>query len=184
MFADQISGVAKANLEAQIAAANEFGAKAFAGVAQLVELNLRAAKSSLEESSAAASQVMSIKDPKELLDLISSQGQPTAEKALAYSRNLAAIAAAAQAELARSAQEQADARTRQANALIDELSKNAPPGFEQAISLLKQTMSNASAGYEQINKLTKQANESFEENFGKVMNQFVPAAQKTAGKRK
>lgn len=183
MFAEQFSGAAKANFESQLAAVNAFQAKAFESVSQLIDLNLRAARATLEESTATTQQLLAAKDPRDFLALIASQSEPAAAKAVAYSRNVAGIAAAVQADLAKAAEEKAAAHARDAAGLVDQLTKNAPPGMEQAVALMKTAITNASASYEQLNKLTKQANETFEENFGKVFAQYAGAAtEKTAAR--
>jgi phasin family protein len=178
MFAEQFSSAAKANLENQIAIAQLFNAKAFEGVSQLVDLNLKAAKASLEESTAAVQQLLAAKDVTEAAQLFAAQGQPTAAKAVAYTRNLAGIAASTQSELAKAAEEQTAARVKEFSALFDQLLKNAPPGMEQAANVFKTAFSNANAGVEHFNKLGKQAHETMEENFGKLFAQFAPTAEK------
>ena len=100
---DQLSNAAKANFDSQLAAVTELTNKAFSSIAQLVELNVSAAKASLEQSTATAQRLMAAKDPKEFFAL-STQNPPSAETAIAYSRNLAAIATAAQAEFSRTAE--------------------------------------------------------------------------------
>lgn len=180
MFAEQFSTAAKANFETQFAAAQAFHAKAFEGVSQLVDLNLKAAKANLEESSATVAQLLATKDVREAVQFLAAQGQPTAAKAVAYSRNLAVIAAATQSELARTAEEHTAARVKEASELIDQLLKNAPPGMEQAAAAVKTAISNASAGVEHFNKLGKQAHEVMEENFGKLFAQFAPQAEKAS----
>lgn len=182
MFTEQFSSAAKANFESQVAAANAFNTKAFEGVAQLFDLNLRAAKAVLAESSATAQQMLAAKDPQALVTLLAAQSQPAAEKAVAYSRGVAGIAAATQAELAKAAEEQVATRRREASGLTDQLLQNAPPGMEQAVAMLKTAMANSSAGYEQINKFAKQANEAFEENLSKLFAQVGAPAEKTAAK--
>lgn len=62
---DQLSNAAKANFDAQIAAITELTNKAFSSIAQLVELNVNAAKASLEQSTATAQRLMAAKDPQE-----------------------------------------------------------------------------------------------------------------------
>lgn len=172
MFAEQFSSVAKANFETQLAAAQAFNARAFDGVSQLVDLNLKAVKASLEESATTAQQFLAAKDPREALQLFSALGQPTAAKAVAYTRNLAGIAASTQQELAKATEEQTAARVKEVSALLDQMLKNAPPGMEQAATVFRTAISNASAGVEHFNKLGKQAHEAMEDNFGKLFAQF------------
>ena len=86
--ADQFSNATKASIDAQIAAMNDFANKTLHSMAELVELNIATAKASLEHSSAAAQQILSAKDPQEILSLTSSQAQPNAEKVIAYGLSL------------------------------------------------------------------------------------------------
>ncbi|MFC3111013.1 TIGR01841 family phasin [Undibacterium arcticum] len=181
---DQFSNAAKANFESQLAAMTELTNKAFASVAQLVELNVSAAKASLEQSSAAAAQLLAAKDPQEFFALTSTQSQPNAENVLAYTRNLASIAAATRAEFAKAAEAQIVEATRKVTALVDEAAKNAPAGSENAIALLKSAISNANASYEQLTKTTKQTAETIEENVNKAVSQMSQTAEKAAGRAK
>lgn len=180
---DQFSNAAKANFESQLAAVTELTNKAFTSVAQLVELNVNAAKTSFEQSTAAAQQLLAAKDPQEFFSLVT-QNRPGAESVLEYTRNLGSIASAAQAEFTKAAEAQIAETTRKVTALVDDVTKNAPAGSENAIALLKTAISNANAGYEQLTKTAKQASETLEVNIGKAARQFTQAAEKTTGRAK
>jgi phasin family protein len=181
---EQFSSAAKANFEAQIAAATALTTKAFNNFAQIVELNVNTAKASIEQSTAAAQQLLAVKDVQEFFTLSASQTQPNAEKALAYGRSLAGIASAAQAEFAQATEAQFADVSRKVNALVDEIAKNAPAGSENAVAMLKTAIANASAGVEQLSKNGKQAAESLEENLTKVVKQFTQTTEKAAGRAK
>lgn len=176
---ENFSSATKANIEAQIEMMNKLSAKAFEGVEKIIDLNLNVAKTSLEESSAAAAQLLAVKDPQAFFTLSAAQAQPTAEKALAYGRHLATITSAAQAEFTKAAEEQLAATQVKVVALVDELSKNAPAGSENAIAFVKSAIGNASAGYEQISKGSKQVAETIEANVNAAVNQFTQTAAKT-----
>lgn len=182
--ADQFSNVTKATIDAQLAAMNEMATKAFASVAELVDLNVTAAKASLEQSTSTVQQILAAKDPQSFFSLASAQAQPNAEKALAYSRHLAGIASKAQAEFTKAAEIRLAETTRHVSTLIEDLSKSAPAGSENAIAMLKAAIVNANAGYEQLSKATKQANETMEDNLNQMVKQFVPAAEKPARAKK
>lgn len=177
-YQDQLSAATKSNLQSQLDLINTLTATAFAGVEKIVELNLSATRASLEEATAAAKQLASAKDPQELLALAAAQAQPGAEKATAYGRHLASIVSSTQAEFTKAAEAQIADTSRKLSGLIDELSKNAPPGSEQAVSLLKATISNANAAYEQLSKNSKQAVETLEANLSNATKQFTAAAEK------
>ena len=182
--ADQFSNATKASIDAQIAAMNDFANKTLHSMAELVELNIATAKASLEHSSAAAQQILSAKDPQEILTLTSSQAQPSAEKVLAYGRHVAGIATRAQAEFTKVTEARISETSRQVNKLIDDLSKAAPAGTENAVSMLKAGVANANATYEQIVKVGKQAAETLEDSMNEASKHFVPAAKKPARSKK
>lgn len=179
---DQFSNVAKANLEAQLSLLTSLTSKAFESVEKVVDLNLNVAKASLEDSSIAARQLLTAKDPQEFFSLTAAQAQPTAAKAIAYGRHLAGIATSAQAEFTRAAEEQIAETGRKMSALVDDVSKNAPAGSENVIAIVKSAIGNANAGYEQLSKTTKQAVEVMEANMNSAVSQFAQAAEKTAGR--
>ncbi len=184
MFAipEQFSNATKANFESQFAIFSSLTAKAFEGIEKLVELNLTAAKASLEESSIATKQLLSAKDPQEFFSLTAAQAQPTTEKAMSYGRQLAAIASDTQAEFTKAAEFQIAETNRKVISLVDEVSKNAPAGSENVVAAIKASIGNANAGYEQLTKTAKQASQTIETNVNAAVTQFTQAAQSAAAK--
>jgi len=179
---EQFSNVAKANIESQLAIFTTLTSKAFESMEKVVDLNLNVAKASLEDSSIAAKQLLTAKDPQEFFSLTAAQAQPTAAKAIAYGRHLAGIATSTQAELTRAAEEQIAETGRKVSALVDDVSKNAPAGSENVIAIVKSAIGNANAGYEQFSRTTKQAVEVMEANMNSAVSQFTQAAEKTTGR--
>ncbi|MFC4930132.1 TIGR01841 family phasin [Massilia sp. GCM10023247] len=180
MFAipEQFSNATKTNLESQFALMSSLTAKTFESVEKLVELNIATARAALENSSATARQLLSAKDPQEFFQVSASQAQPAAEKAVAYNRQLAAIATGTGAEFSKAAEGQIVEANRKVIALVDEVSKNAPAGSETFVAAVKTAISNANAGYEQFSKTTKQAVEQIESNVNAAVSQFTQAAAK------
>lgn len=180
MFAipEQFSNATKANLESQFALLQSLTAKTFEGVEKLVDLNINAARATLEEGSAAARELLAVKDAQEFFSLTAAKAQPTAEKALSYGRQLASIAAATGAEFSKAAESQIVEANRKVIALVDEVSKSAPAGSENVVAAIKTAISNANAGYEQASKTAKQAVETMESNFNAAVSQFGQAARK------
>lgn len=181
---EQFSNATKANFEAQFAIFSTLTNKAFEGVEKFVDLNLTAAKASLEESSATTKQLLAAKDPQEFFSLASAQAQPNAEKTIAYGRHLATIATSTGAEFSKAAETQIAETNRKVISLVEEVSKNAPAGSENAVALFKSAIGNASAGYEQFTKTAKQAVESLESNISAAVNQFNTAAAKASPLKK
>ncbi|MYM38515.1 phasin family protein [Duganella qianjiadongensis] len=180
---EQFSNATKANFESQFAIFSTLTNKAFEGVEKFVDLNLNAAKASLEESSATAKQLLAAKDPQEFFSLATAQAQPAAEKTLAYGRHLASIASTTGAEFSKAAETQIAETNRKVISLVDEVSKNAPAGTENAVAAFKSAIGNANAGYEQFAKTAKQAVESLESNLNQAVSQFTAAASKATAKK-
>ncbi|MFC5475357.1 phasin family protein [Paraherbaspirillum soli] len=178
--AEQFSAAAKANFEANLALYTDFTTKAFAGVEKLIDLNLTAAKASLEDSQAATKKLLAAKDLQEFFSLSVAQAQPNTEKAIAYGRHLASIATSTHADLTKAAEAQAAETKRKIIDFVEQASKNAPPGTEGAVAFVKSAIGNANAGYEQIAKSTKQAVEVIESNVNSAVDQFTLAASKSA----
>jgi phasin family protein len=179
---EQFSSVAKANIEAQLSIFTALTSKAFESMEKVVDLNLNVVKASLEDSSVAAKQLLSAKDPQEFFSLTAAQAQPTAAKAIAYSRHLAGIASSAQAEFTRAAEEQMAEAGRKVSTLVDDVSKNAPAGTENVIAMVKTAIGNANAGYEQFSRTTKQAAEVIEANVNSAVSQFSHASDKATSR--
>ena len=172
----------------QFAAANKaqfdtlFGLtnKAFEGFEKLIELNLQVVKSTLAEGQENAQRVLSVKDAQELLALQASLAQPVAEKAQSYSRHLYEIASATQAELARVAEAQYEEQNRKVQALLDNVTKNAPAGSETAVAVMKSAITAANTTYETIHKASKQAVEIAESNFNAAATAATKAASQAS----
>jgi phasin family protein len=175
---EQFSAATKANFDTHLAMMTTLTGKVFEGVEKFVELNMTVVKTSIEESTAAAKQLLSAKDPQEFFSLSTSQVQPTAEKALAYGRHLATIASSAQAEFTLAAETQITETNRKVLALFEEVSKNAPSGSEGVVEFVKNAIGNASAGYDHLTKTSKQAVETIEANMNTAVKQITQAATK------
>jgi phasin family protein len=186
MFAipEQFSNATKATFESQYAIFSSLTSKAFESMEKLMELNISAAKASLEESANTTRQLLGAKDAQEFLSLTAAQVQPGAEKAMAYSRQVAAIAAGTQAEFTKAAETQLAETNSKVISLVDEMSKNAPAGSENVVAAFKASIGNANAGYEQFSKTAKQAAQTMESNVTAAVSQFTQAAQNMAAKAK
>jgi phasin family protein len=173
---DQIAAASKANLETLFGLTN----KAFEGVEKLVELNLQVAKATLAETAENTKAALGVKDAQELLALQASLLQPSAEKAVAYSRHLYDIASSTTAEVTKTAEAQLAEIQKSVASVVDGALKNAPAGSENAVSLVKSAINAANNAYESVQKAAKQATDMAEANFTAVTNTAVKASQAAA----
>jgi len=176
---DQFSAATKTALNTQLKLITQLSGTVFESVEKIIDLNLSVFKASMEESTDAAKQLLSSKDAQDFLTVSAAQAQPVAQKAIAYSRHLAGIAANAQAEFSKATEEQITEHSRKIISLVDTVAQNAPAGSENVIALVKSAVGSANAGYEQFNKTTKQAAEAIETNVAAAVNQFSQTAEKT-----
>lgn len=176
---EQFLDAPKSTLAAQLSIVTDLAAKAIESVQKIIDLNLNAAKESTEDSANAAREFLAAKEPKEFLSMTVAQAQPAAVKAIAYHLHLAAIAAAAQTEIARAAEEQIVETDRQVSALVDEISRSAPAGSENVMAAMKSALGNASAGYEHFSKTATQAIEVLEDNLTMAATRFSQTIEQT-----
>lgn len=172
---DQISVATKANLEANLAMYSSLTNKTLETVEKLINLNLTAARSSMEESQAATRQILAAKDPQEFFSLVAAQAKPNLEKVVAYGGHLTTIANSTQAEFTKAAESQMAQFSRKVNELVEEASQKAP-GADGVMAIFKNAMGNATSTYEQFTKTTKQAVDAMNASVNGTVTQFAQAA--------
>lgn len=142
--------------------------KAFETIEKLVELNVQAVKSTLAESQEILTKALAAKEPQELFALQASLTQPAIENAQSYWRNVYEIVSSTQAEFAATAEAQLKQRQHDAQAFVDSLEKNAPPGSGAVLSAWKSALATASetvgSAYRAAQEATKQVVEIAENN--------------------
>lgn len=178
---EQMTSLIKANIDAQISVATSMTTTAVDSLQKIVELNINAARASLEDSSAVTRQLMSARDPQEFVSLTVAQAQPTMAKALSYGRHLADIATTAQDTLARATAEQISDASNRMHELVDNAAKNAPAGSGNVVEMMKMAMNTASANYQRMNRTARQAAEQTQANMDAAINQFAHAADPSSG---
>lgn len=172
---DQISVATKANLEANLALYSSLTNKTLESVEKLLNLNIAAARSSMEESQAATRQMLAAKDPQEIFAVIAAQAKPNFEKAVAYGSHLTNIANSTQAEFTKAAESQIAQFNRKVTELVEEATQKAP-GAEGVMAIIKNAMGNATTTYEQFTKTAKQAAEAVNASVNGTVNQIAQAA--------
>lgn len=173
---EQLSAVTRTNLESQVALMTAVSNKMFEGMQKLIDLNLQAVRTSLDESNEAMRQIMSVRDTRDLITISSQQAQPTLEKAISYGRHVASIATTTQAEVTKAAEEQIAESNRKVIGLVEQVTQNAPSGSENVISLVKSALNSANSTVEQLSKSTRQAADAMQANLNNAVNQFANSA--------
>jgi phasin family protein len=157
---ESLSAAQKENLDAMM----KLSHKAFEGVEKMVDLQLNAARTSLQESAEKFKALMSVKDAQDMMNVNKDLATPSAEQALAYSRTIFDIASQTSSEVQRLVDAQiADANKKLVDAL-DEFAKSAPAGSEAVVAMMKSSLTAANSAYETANKAARQVVEMAERN--------------------
>jgi len=123
---EQIVAVQKAGVEAL----SGFFNTALEGYEKLVALNLQAAKASILENEAVASEALSrsAKDPQSFFELQSRQSQATTKKAQAYWQHVNEIGTETRSQLLNASEKLVSEYVRETQVVIESLAKNPPAG--------------------------------------------------------
>jgi phasin family protein len=124
-FSKSFTPAAKSHMEAQLSMFTDLSKNIFNSAQKINELNIQVAQTVLEESVNNAHELLAAQDPAEFLSIAASQAQPTAEKVRAYQQHLTDIAAGAQVDMAKTAENHVPETTRTAAALANEVAQRA-----------------------------------------------------------
>lgn len=166
----------KANLETFKAVQNTL----FEGFEKLVDLNMKVVKATMDELNEKTNETIAIKDPQEALSMSSALVQPTAEKAVAYSKHVYDIVSNVQTELAKLAETQLTQGQKQLQEAFEQAASNAPAGSESLMNVLKSMAAQTNAAYENVAKAAKQAAEATEKNIQAATSATLKAATDAA----
>jgi hypothetical protein len=169
------------NLESQIKLFTAMTACTLASTEKVIELNMNAARTSVQENSTLANQVLASQSTNDLQLIFAALPQATSTKAVAYGHHLTSIAADACTEIVRSTQSEVAEMTDRICSLVDQASRNLPAGSENMAALTKAVMTTANSGYEQVVKTAEQAAHTIEENAEHIVNNAVENTARTTG---
>lgn len=182
---EQIAATQKNNLDTSLGLLST----AFEGFRKLVELNLQAFKSTLVENQDTCREALLAKDPQELVALHARRMQPTSDKIQSYNRQVCAIVAATQAEVAKVVETQYEMHNRRVQELVEGLTRSAPAGSEATVAAVKSTITATNTLYETLQRTARQVVDVAESNFhaatataSKATQRAVEQASRTAQK--
>ncbi|RKU00592.1 phasin [Burkholderia sp. Nafp2/4-1b] len=179
-----------ADYQSGIAAWFAIARPAIHGFEAVVELNLQAAKTALEEYEDKLKNAFNANNPVAGFAQQVAAPQEAAGKAVAYGRHLFDIAVSTQAEWAKVAQAQYEQNDQRAKEVFGELTKNAPVGSGAVVAALNSALSAATAAADSVRAATGQAIEAAQSGFDAVSEttargakQAPAAARKEAASR-
>jgi phasin family protein len=126
---------------------------------RLINVQLGASKSALEEGVKNAKAVSETKDVHEVVALRAKLAEGGVEKAMSYSRSVYDAAAETQAELTKLVEEALSSFTKGIVSLVDTAAKSAPAGSDATVTALKSTVAATAAAIDSFTKASKQVAE-------------------------
>jgi phasin family protein len=136
----------------------------FAGFEKLAQLNVQAAKASVEESVQRSTSFLEAKDVNSLVGTITASA--TGDKLTAYRKHVYEIATETGAEISKAFEKQFSEGKRQLTASVEAMAKNLPVGSEGVATLVKSAATAADATWSQVNQASHQLVEEAESNVG------------------
>lgn len=150
-YVNQLAAQQKANIDALLSISNV----AFGNVERLLNLNMGAARSALEEGAAQAKAAASGSDGLQSL-LQPNHAQQTFAKVTSYLEDVRHIVAQSQQELAEILEAQRSETSDNLVEAMEEFAKNGPAGSAFAASTLKSMFAIGNSAYDKLNDTAKQ----------------------------
>lgn len=169
-----------ANQKATIDNLLAFQEAVFNGFEQLVDLNLKVARASLDEAVQKTQEALEVRDVQEAVNFTSTLVQPSPEKATTYGKHVYDIVAGLQSSLSKLTEEQIAQAQRQIDDVVEQLAKNAPTGSEGAVALMKSSLATANSAFESATKVARQASNAAESNIAAAATATLKAASDAA----
>jgi phasin family protein len=151
------------------------------GIVQLAELNMQVVRTALTDTFDQTQKALSVSEPHEWLALQNSRAAPVAEKAQTYSRQLIDIVLTTEAECARVARAQCEAYGREVQALVRDVTRNAPAGSEAAVAALDSAITATNTLVTTLQLTGEQAVEVAKSNIHLVADAAAKNAKRAAG---
>ena len=175
-FPDQFVAIHRQSMES----AQAIALASFAGFERLTNLNVQAAKASVEEGLQKSVSLLETKDVKSFADSIADSAQPASDKFSAYARHVYEIASETGTEISKVVEKQFAEGNRQLTAAIEAVAKNSPVGSEGVVTLVKSAVTAANATWDQVNKAGRQVVEMTEANVANATNVARAASKRKA----
>jgi len=178
-FPDRLVALQRQSLES----AQAIAMASFAGLEKLAELNVQAAKASVEESIQRTMSLLESKDVKALAETITQSARPSGEKFTAYAKHVYDIASETRAEIAKVVEKQFSEGNRQLTASLDAMAVNSPVGSEGVVTMVKSAVTAASATWDQVNEANRQLAETTDATVADATNEVLNAGATSSSRQ-
>jgi phasin family protein len=123
---------------------------------RVISLQVQYAKGTLEQATATAKAVSGAKDVQELMAVRTHSAENAVEWLMNYSRSFYEVAADAQSEFSRLAEERMSSFQQAMTESVEQASRSAPAGSDIATAAMKSSMAATTAAFDSFSKAAKQ----------------------------
>lgn len=131
-FSNAVTPAVRSHLDAQVAYFNDLSKSLSRSFQNLVDANIQLSQTLLEESNIAGQKLLTAERPTDAFSATAARAQPAAEKLRAYQQHISRVAADAQVELARVAEQHVQETSRTARDLADQVARVATEETERS----------------------------------------------------
>jgi phasin family protein len=131
-FSQSVTPAVRSHLDAQVAFLNDMSKSLSRSFQDLCQLNIQLGQSLIEESTIAGHRLLTTNRPDDAISVAASRAQPASEKLRAYGQHISRVAADAQVELARVAEQHVQETSRTAQTLANEVARVAAEESERS----------------------------------------------------
>jgi phasin family protein len=170
-YYDQLVTVQRQSLEA----AQAIAMASFGGVEKLTQLNVQAARASVEESVQRSISLLGTQDPKLMADTIIEAVKPSGEKFTAYAKHVYDIATETRVEISNVVEKQFSEANRQVVASLESMAVNSPLGAESVVNMVKSAISAANTTWSEVSKAGHQVAEATDVSVANATNEVLAA---------
>lgn len=170
-------------MAANIAAMNHFqnvATSALNAVESLAALNLSMTREHYDHASNHSKALLGAKTPQEFAKLTVEKVQPTAEKAVAYSKQVYDISTGAAEEIFNLVKSQFEDAQKSVKEAAEGMLKSSPYGSEVALAAMNQAEAAATKAYANLNDVVSKVKSVAEANIANATKTAKPAARKAA----
>jgi phasin family protein len=125
------------------------------GAERAIAVQLEYAKGALTQATLNARAVTKAKDVQELLSLRTRIAENTLENVMGYSRSLYEVAAEAQSELGKLAEERMSSFQQAVTDTVEQAARSAPAGSDVAVAAIRSSMAATTAAFDSFTKAAK-----------------------------
>lgn len=165
---EQFAAATRTLFELQMNTFNALASKTVQGVEQVVNLNMSAARNSMEGSIAAGKQMTQAGSAQQAMSTAVSHATPNMQQAVTYGQDLKQIIDDIHQEFNNAADAHLTEAKNALSALIYDVTQNVKPGSENAVVIVKAAIDNAFRGYEQVTNATRDAVKQVEAQIAKA----------------